>query len=57
MYVNYGRIQDFMYLTNGTVLKLDLSKYICIARYGAIFRGDKVSKHSSKIEGHVVLVR
>jgi len=27
VYVNYGRIEDFMYLTNGTYLKLDLSKY------------------------------
>ena len=40
MYVNYGRIEDFFYLQNN--LSLDLSQYICIARYGAIFRGDKV---------------
>ena len=44
MYVNYGRIDDFLYLTNGTFLKLDLSKYICIARYGGIYRGDKVKE-------------
>ena len=49
MYVNYGRIDDFLYLTNGTFLKLDLSKYICIARYGGLFRGDKVIEWSGKI--------
>ena len=49
MYVNYGRIDDFLYLTNGTFLKLNLSKYICIARYGGIFRGDKVIEWSGKI--------
>ena len=40
MYVNYARIEDFLYLT--TNLSLDLSNHICISRYGGIFRGDKV---------------
>ena len=40
--MNYGTIDDFLYLTNGTFLELNLSKYICIARYGSIYRGDKV---------------
>ena len=41
VYVNYGRIKDFLFLTNN--LSLDLTGHICIARYGEIFRGDKVS--------------
>ena len=43
MYVNYARIEDFLYLT--TNLSLDLSNHICIARYGGIFRGDKVRSY------------
>lgn len=42
VYVNYGRMSDFLYLTNSSDLHLNLSGYICIARYGEIFRGDKV---------------
>ena len=40
MYVNYGTINDFLYLTQN--LSLDLSNHICMVRYGQIFRGDKV---------------
>ena len=40
VYVNYGRQNDFRYLT--LRLGLNLTGYICIARYGEIFRGDKV---------------
>ncbi|KAL3881662.1 hypothetical protein ACJMK2_028072 [Sinanodonta woodiana] len=39
VYVNYGRIEDFMYLNN---LSIDITNKIVIARYGKIFRGDKV---------------
>ena len=39
MYVNYGRVEDFTWLAdNGH----DVTGKICIARYGKIFRGDKV---------------
>lgn len=40
VYVNYGSIDDFFYLTRN--LSLNLSNHICISRYGAIYRGDKV---------------
>ena len=39
VYVNYATIDDFLYLT--TNLSLNLTGRICIARYGAIYRGDK----------------
>ena len=41
MYVNYGRKKDFEMLK--TDLGIDLEDKIGIARYGKIFRGDKVS--------------
>ena len=41
VYVNYARIEDFLYLQNN--LSIDLNGFVCMARYGAIFRGDKVS--------------
>lgn len=40
MYVNYGRIEDFRYLTLNK--SIDLKGKTLIARYGKIFRGDKV---------------
>ena len=40
VYVNYGTINDFLYLTEN--LSLSLSGRICIARYGHNYRGDKV---------------
>ena len=40
MYVNYGTIDDFLYLTEN--LSLSLNERVCIARYGHIYRGDKV---------------
>lgn len=40
VYVNYGRLEDFLYLNR--TLNLSLEGHICIARYGEIFRGDKV---------------
>ena len=40
MYVNYGTFDDFLYLTEN--LSLSLDGHICIARYGNIYRGDKV---------------
>lgn len=41
VYVNYGRIEDFLYLRDN--LSINLNGSMCMARYGAIFRGDKVS--------------
>ena len=38
--MNYGRIEDFKWLKE--TKNLELSGKICIARYGKIFRGDKV---------------
>lgn len=40
MYVNYGRIEDYDRLTKE--LDVNVSGSIAIARYGRIFRGDKV---------------
>ncbi|XP_056014480.1 glutamate carboxypeptidase 2-like isoform X2 [Ostrea edulis] len=40
VYVNYGRIEDFLYLTQNK--SMDLTNKTLIARYGKIFRGDKV---------------
>nr|XP_009859433.1 putative N-acetylated-alpha-linked acidic dipeptidase [Ciona intestinalis] len=45
VYVNYGTIDDFIYL-NRTML-IDFHNKICIARYGSIFRGDK-AKHAEQ---------
>ena len=39
MYVNYGRIEDYDKLKE---LNIDVNGTIAIARYGQIFRGDKV---------------
>ena len=38
-YVNYGREEDFLKFTE---MQLNLSGAVCIARYGRLFRGDKV---------------
>ncbi|XP_029454760.1 putative N-acetylated-alpha-linked acidic dipeptidase [Rhinatrema bivittatum] len=40
VYVNYGTIEDFMYLTRN--LSMNLTGTVAIVRYGKIFRGDKV---------------
>ncbi|KAK3578650.1 hypothetical protein CHS0354_002952 [Potamilus streckersoni] len=40
VYVNYGQIEDFMFLRDN--LSIDVTDKIVIARYGKIFRGDKV---------------
>ena len=40
VYVNYGTIDDFLYLTEN--LSLSLNERVCIARYGHNYRGDKV---------------
>ena len=42
VYVNYGQLEDFLYLRDNA--SIDLNGAICMARYGAIFRGDKVSE-------------
>lgn len=41
VYVNYGTIEDFEFLT--TNLSINVTGAVVIARYGQIFRGDKVS--------------
>ena len=41
VYVNYGRIEDFDYLANHSI---NITGKIVIARYGKIYRGDKVGK-------------
>uniref|UniRef100_A0A8C5QH91 glutamate carboxypeptidase II n=1 Tax=Leptobrachium leishanense TaxID=445787 RepID=A0A8C5QH91_9ANUR len=40
VYVNYGAVEDFHYLTRN--LSMNLTGTVAIARYGKIFRGDKV---------------
>ncbi|KAG8560818.1 hypothetical protein GDO81_015143 [Engystomops pustulosus] len=40
VYVNYGTVEDFQYLTRD--LAMNLTGTVAIARYGKIFRGDKV---------------
>lgn len=40
VYVNYGRVEDYLYLEANT--SLNISGKIVLARYGEIFRGDKV---------------
>ncbi|KAL3881668.1 hypothetical protein ACJMK2_028078 [Sinanodonta woodiana] len=40
VYVNYGRLEDFQYLKYN--LSIDLTNKIVIARYGKMYRGDKV---------------
>ena len=40
MYVNYGRVEDFTWLEEDK--GVNFTNKICIARYGKIFRGDKV---------------
>ncbi|KAM4690072.1 glutamate carboxypeptidase 2-like [Rhinophrynus dorsalis] len=41
VYVNYGAVEDFHYLTRN--LSMNLTGSVAIARYGKIFRGDKVN--------------
>ncbi|MGH0181030.1 UNVERIFIED_CONTAM: hypothetical protein FKN15_005786 [Acipenser sinensis] len=45
VYVNYGTIEDFTYMKRN--LSIDLNGTIAIARYGKIFRADKV-KHAAE---------
>ncbi|KAK7492612.1 hypothetical protein BaRGS_00016091, partial [Batillaria attramentaria] len=40
VYVNYGRIEDFQFLANN--YSINFTGRVVIARYGKIFRGDKV---------------
>ena len=44
-YVNYGREEDFYWLKNNK--SIDVNDSIVIARYGKIFRGDKVGRACS----------
>ena len=40
VYVNYGRVEDYITLENLTAI--NVTGKIVLARYGKIFRGDKV---------------
>lgn len=40
MYVNYGRVEDYRWLVSNK--SLNVTGKIVIARYGKIYRGDKV---------------
>lgn len=44
VYVNYGRMEDFQHLVNK--LNVSVAGKIVIARYGKIFRGDKVGNQN-----------
>ena len=46
MYVNYARTEDFFKLERD--MKINCSGKILIARYGKIFRGNKVKKKKKK---------
>jgi hypothetical protein len=40
VYVNYGRVEDYQFLENNK--SINVSGKIVFARYGEIYRGDKV---------------
>lgn len=42
MYVNYGRVEDYQWLVSNK--SINVTGKIVIARYGKIFRGDKVTE-------------
>ncbi|XP_061183780.1 N-acetylated-alpha-linked acidic dipeptidase 2-like [Saccostrea echinata] len=42
VYVNYGRVEDYRWLANST--NINVTGKIVLARYGKIFRGDKVNQ-------------
>lgn len=44
MYVNYGRVEDYQWLLSNK--SINVTGKIVIARYGKIFRGDKVMEGS-----------
>lgn len=46
MYVNYAMVEDFMKLKE---MNISVAGHIVIAKYGKIYRGDKVSAFSSSI--------
>lgn len=48
MYVNYGKVDDFEFLKE----KISLNGSICIARYGGLFRADKVSCQTVSVFCH-----
>ncbi|XP_053398140.1 N-acetylated-alpha-linked acidic dipeptidase 2-like [Mercenaria mercenaria] len=51
VYVNYGRVEDYEYLENKTI---NISGKIAFARYGKIFRGDKV--HLAELRGAIGVI-
>ncbi|XP_013387509.1 putative N-acetylated-alpha-linked acidic dipeptidase [Lingula anatina] len=53
VYVNYGRIEDFFFITRNK--SMDVNGAIVIARYGKIFRGDKV-RHATMFNASAVIL-
>lgn len=51
MYVNYARIEDFFKLERD--MKINCSGKIVIARYGKIFRGNKVNVISFSLSPNI----
>ena len=51
VYVNYGRVEDLAELE---LLNVNVSGKICIARYGAIYRGNKV--HNCQDRGAIGVI-
>ena len=41
VYVNYGRVEDYITLENAT--SINVTGKLVLVRYGEIYRGDKVS--------------
>jgi hypothetical protein len=48
VYVNYGRVEDFQFLERN--MSINVTGKIVLARYGKIFRGNKVNKILNKFD-------
>jgi len=47
VYVNYGREEDFQFLEKNT--QINIQGKLVLARYGKIFRGNKVRMTCAKV--------
>lgn len=52
VYVNYGRVEDYLFLENN--MSINVTGKIAFARYGKIFRGDKVRQ--AEIRGAIGVI-
>lgn len=52
VYVNYGRVEDYEFLENNK--SINISGKIAFARYGKIYRGDKV--HFAELRGAIAVI-